>query len=237
MFNNLQAIVTPGVPLTATATKTDVLCNGGATGTLTANITAGVGTPPFQYSLDGINFQASNVFTELPAGTYTVFFRDNNGCSGTTNSTISQPAALSSFVSTLPVVCFGQNNGTIRVTASGGKSPYTFSLDGAIYQPADSFNVAAGNYTAYTRDMNGCITSQTVSVTEPSLLNFSIATQDASCDGGADGRITITANGGNGGYQYSLDGTNFQTSAVFNVNPGNYTVTVKDSKNCNAFQS
>ena len=69
-------------------------------------------------------------------------------------------------------------------------------------------------------------------MTEPAALTASSINTTASCDGGNDGVINVTANGGNSGYQYSIDGINFQTSNIFNVGPGNYTVTVKDNLGC-----
>src|SRR6185369_10004125 len=67
---------------------------------------------------------------------------------------------------------------------------------------------------------------------EPPLLTINATTQPASCNGGADGVITATAGGGNPGYQYSIDGVNFQSSNSFNVTAGNFVVTVKDQNNC-----
>ncbi|MDT0690094.1 T9SS type B sorting domain-containing protein [Salegentibacter sp. F188] len=37
-------------------------------------------TGSFEYSLDGINFQNSNIFTGIPGGIYTAYIRDLNGC-------------------------------------------------------------------------------------------------------------------------------------------------------------
>lgn len=41
------------------------------------------GTAPFEYSLDGINFQSGNSFTGLSAGTYLAYIQDVNGCETT----------------------------------------------------------------------------------------------------------------------------------------------------------
>ncbi|MFN4233438.1 MAG: gliding motility-associated C-terminal domain-containing protein [Bacteroidia bacterium] len=40
----------------------------------------GNGTPPYIYSLDGINFQSDTIFTNLAVGAYTVTIEDANGC-------------------------------------------------------------------------------------------------------------------------------------------------------------
>lgn len=232
LSNLLPVTITSGPALTTTVSKTDVLCNGSSTGTITVTIPV-VGTPPYQYSLDGVTWQASNIFPGLIAGTYTVYFLESNGCQGSQSITVSEPPALSASAATIGVVCNGQSNGIITVSSSGGILPYQYSIDGGtIWQSSNLFNVAAGSYTITIRDANNCTTTQTIFVTEPVVLTAFSANGAASCDGGNDGVITVTANGGNTGYQYSLDGVTFQPSNLFNVAPGNYTVTVKDNLGC-----
>ena len=38
------------------------------------------GLPPYQYSVNGTDFQESNHFTDLPDGDYSIFIKDGNGC-------------------------------------------------------------------------------------------------------------------------------------------------------------
>ena len=230
--STLTATVTfSGTPLVTTASKTDVLCSGTSTGTITVTPPT-TGSPPYQYSLDGLNWQTSNLFNNLPAGTYTVRFRDNSSCQGQLTITINQPTALTASGSFVPVVCNGQGNGTITVTASGGITPYQYSVDGTTWQGNNTFSVPAGTYTVYIRDNNSCTITRTVTVTEPNAVTASAVTTNASCNGGPDGTITVSAGGGNGGYQYSLSGGPYQTSNVFNVVGGTYSVTVKDNLGC-----
>jgi Dockerin type I domain/NHL repeat len=51
------------------------------------------------------------------------------------------------------------------------------------------------------------------------------------CQGG-ETTIRATASGGSGTYQYSLNGGTYQTSNVFNVQAGRYTITAKDGNAC-----
>lgn len=55
-------------------------------GTITATATGG--TAPYLYSLDGTNYQASGLFTDVAGGIYTVYVKDTNGCSLTKQITI-----------------------------------------------------------------------------------------------------------------------------------------------------
>ena len=68
--NMVATIVTPtALVSTATVTSND-----------TITIIASGGTPNYQYSIDGIIFVASNVFSGLQPGTYVTYVRDINGC-------------------------------------------------------------------------------------------------------------------------------------------------------------
>lgn len=230
----IYSVTVPAGPdLVSSATQTNILCNGSATGVITVNQPS-TGLPPFQYSLDGINWQAGRTFNGLTAGNYSVFFRSSNGCSGSLAVTLTEPTVLASSLAATAVVCNGEANGTVTAIASGGLGPYQYSINGGSnWQNSNVFNVAAGNYTILVRDANGCIQSQSIVVSEPAILTAASVNSDASCDGGNDGRIIVSASGGNGTYQYSIDGINYQFGNTFNTGPGNFTVYVRDNRGCN----
>lgn len=222
-----------GPDLISTATKTDVLCNGDATGTITVNVPSN-GQPPFEYSIDNLSWQPGRVFSGLTAGSYLAYFRSSNGCTGSVPVTINEPAAINAIVNMVPVKCFGETNGTISVSAGGGVGPYQYSIDnGNTWSSNGNFQVAANLYAVWIKDANNCIVTRNIIVTQPSVLTASSVNTAATCDGGNNGTITVTASGGNSNYLYSIDGTNFSPTRVFSVGPGNYTVYVKDNLGCN----
>ena len=231
--STVSTVIAAGPLMTSTASTTAVLCNGGNTGTLTV-LQPSVGAAPFEYSLDGINWQPATLFNGLTAGTYTVRFRESAGCLGSTSVNVTEPTAIALSSSAVSVICNGQSNGQINLTSSGGIPPYQYSIDNGInWQSANSFQVAAGNYTVKVKDANNCIKTTTVAVSEPAPLTATVAVTNATCNGGNDGTMTINASGGNGSFQYSVDGgVNWQSSNSFNLAPGNYTITIKDALNC-----
>ena len=222
--------------LTATMTTTDVDCYGDYTGTIT--VIASGGTAPYEYSVDGGPYQASDLFTGLDAGPHTVIVRDLNLCTFSQNVNISQPAAAlgGAITSQTGVLCFGDNNGTLTISGSGGTAPYEYSLDGGPFQGSGSFgSLAAGPHTVTVRDSKLCTVDVPVTIGGPlAPLGGSITTQtDVDCFGNSTGSVTVEGSDGTGPYDYSLDGGTYQGSGTFtNLSAGNYTVTVRDASLC-----
>ncbi len=230
---NLPVTVNAGPAITETLSKIDASCFGSSTGSIAA-MPSGNTTAPVQYSLDNLTWQASPNFNGLVANTYTVYIRDAVGCSNSSNITVGQPSQLAASTSAQAVLCNSGASGKIVVAATGGTAPYSYSLDNINFQPANIFNVAAGTYTIYVKDANGCTLPPltNITVTEPALLTAAPATTDATCDGGNDGTITITPAGGTSVFEYALNGGAYQSSNTFNVGPGTFDVTVKDANGC-----
>ncbi|HEY0730935.1 MAG TPA: SprB repeat-containing protein, partial [Chitinophagaceae bacterium] len=92
IFVNDTVTINLASTLTATTNLTQPSC-ASANGTIAINATGG--TAPYQYSLDGVNFQAGNSFT-VPAGTYTVYVKDNGGCTFSLNATLNPSSGSTS---------------------------------------------------------------------------------------------------------------------------------------------
>lgn len=246
--------------LTATASITSnfngrhIECSGDNNGEVTVVPTGGTGVKTFSIQeLPGnITGQTTGIFTGLTAGTYTFVVRDVNNCQFTTTSVtlVDPPVIVATAVLTTPVSCFGQANGVITVTASGGTlvgPTYTYTIaPGGTSNTTGVFSgLAAGTYNVNVEDDNGCIrTSNNISVTQPSALTaFASVTSNyngakISCPGANDAVITAIANGGNGGFTYVLveapGNTTGNASGIYTgVGPGSYTVSVTDAQLCN----
>ncbi|WP_170110183.1 T9SS type A sorting domain-containing protein [Flavilitoribacter nigricans] len=221
--------------LSCDATPSDVSCFGGSDGSI--SVSGSGGTTPYEYSIDGgTTYQASGVFNNLSAGMYTVTIRDANGCTTTCDATVEQPDALSCDATPSDASCFGGSDGSISVSGSGGTAPYEYSIDGGTtYQASGTFdNLSAGMYTVTVRDANGCTSTCDATVDQPDALSCDATPTDASCNGVADGSISVSGSGGTAPYEYSIDGgTTYQASGTFdNLSAGMYTVTVRDANGC-----
>jgi hypothetical protein len=220
--------------LTATVSgHTDVLCNGGATGTATVDAAGGTGALVYSWSPAGGTLATA---TGLSAGDYTVTVTDNNSCTQTAVATINEPTALTANITgTTDASCNGGSNGTATVTANGGTAPYTYAWNDAGAQTTSAATgLAAGSYTVTVTDANSCTQTAVATINEPTALTANITgTTDASCNGGSNGTATVTANGGTAPYTYAWNDAGAQTtSAATGLAAGSYTVTVTDANSC-----
>ena len=184
------------------------------------------GTGDLMYTIDGLNYQDSNIFINVPNGTYVVVVRDENGCEITDQALIAVNSLNGSADTIEEINCFGEL-ATIEVSASGGQSPYTFSLDGENYQNENVFTeVVAGIYTIYIKDANDfllLINNYTIAEPEELILDLT-----------AMGNVVMTSGmGGNGNLLYGTDGINFENEDTFGPFPnGTYTFYVQDENGC-----
>ncbi len=215
-----------------TLAQVDLICNGGLTGEI--DVTPSGGTAPYEYALDGTTFQSSTNFSSLPAGSYIVTIKDDNSCTTTETIQISEPDAFDLNASLTHVSCSGNGDGSISLAATGGTSPYEYSIDGVNFSASTTYsNLSEGEYTISLIDGNACTYSEKLTITSPDELTASTSVVDVKCNGASDGVTTITASGGTAPYEYSIDGTNFQSSnEISGLNAGNYTVTIRDANNC-----
>jgi len=200
-----------------------------ATGTITiTSATAGL-----TFSLDGATYAA------YPAGGYvvssgphTLTAQNTSTCiSSFTNITINaQPTTPAATAVAGSIACNGGTT-TLTVTASGGTTPYEYSLNGTTFQAGNTFTVAAGSYTVTVRGANLCTTTTSVTVSQPTAISATAAAGSIACNGGTT-TLTVTAAGGTAPLQYSLNGGTYQSANTFIVGPGVQTVTVRDANLC-----
>ncbi len=192
------------------------------------------------FYLDGAVLKNKTIFDYETKNSYTVGIKstDQGGLYyvGTLTVNITNVVVSVSASATTNVTCYGGNDGVITVSsATGGSSPYTYSINGTTYQSSTTFsNLTFGSKTIYAKDANGEVGSTSVSVTQPNIISFTATGTNPTCYGDTDGSIVISnVTGGVAPYTYSKDGVTYQSSTTFsNLGNGTYTIYTKDASGC-----
>lgn len=228
-------ITEPLAPLALTQSQTDLTCYNDSTGSATVNVTGG--TTPYTYNWNP-SVSAANTASSLAAGTYNVVVLDDHNCTITASFTLTQPTQLTATHTVTDARCFGDANGSVVVTATGGAgTPYTYSWNPAVNTSDTAQNLSANTYSYTVTDNTGCTVSNSATVTQPTDLVLSAAFTNLTCNNANDGTITASAVGGTASYSYSItnDGVNFNNSTTglyTALAPGNYVVIVADVNGC-----
>jgi hypothetical protein len=227
----------PTVLSAVSSFNNNVSCFGGNDGG--ASVVANGGTGGYSYVWTG--GQTTSSPTTLSAGTQCVSVSDANGCQVVSCVTISQPATapIVSVLTQTPVSCNGLGDGTATASTVNGTGPYTYQWDAAAngQQTALATGLTAGGYGVTATDANGCTTSATVVITEPSALSLTVVSLTNIICFGDLGSATLNASGGNtGGYTYNWS-SGQSTSIVTGLTAGNYTVTASDVNGCSVSRS
>ncbi len=228
------AIVTSPSNVTATITaSTNILCNGGTTGS--ATVTSAGGTAPYTY-LWTPSGQTNTTATGLSAGTYTVTVTDNTGCNVVATVTLTEPPLLTAIMGApTNVLCNGGNNGNVMVTAGGGTPGYTYVWAPSGGNTATGTGLSAGTYTVTVTDNNGCTATASVTITEPTLLTATMGVPtNVSCNAGSDGSVTVTAGGGTPVYTYAWTPSGGTNANATGLSANSYTITITDNNGCTA---
>ncbi len=227
-----QNIVVPvaniaGPTATLSATQ-NVRCFGNSDGSVSVALTGGTG--PYNYSWS-CSAQTTSSVTSVSAGSYTVTVTDANNCTSLVPFTITQPSALAASVSSTNINCFNANNGSAMAMATGGTGPYQYSWIQTGASTASVSNLAAGTYQAIVTDANGCTTSVSTTVSQPTALNISTSSTATTC-GNNNGSVQASVTGGVFPYTYRWMPGNYLSYEYSNLGTGTYTVTITDGNGC-----
>jgi uncharacterized protein YjdB len=231
-----------GMTISGTS-QTNIACNGGATGAASITTpTGGAGGYSYNWTPGNPTGDGTVSVTGLTAGSYTCTVTDANTCTATRTFTITQPTAISTSVSAQTnVSCFGGSNGQATISASGGTSGYTYSWAPSGGTAAAASGLAAGSYTCTVTDANTCTKAQVVTITAPTALVVTPASQaNVNCNGGSNGAASVSVSGGTTSYSYNWTPGNPPgdgTASVTGLTAGSWTCTVTDANSCTATQT
>ncbi len=228
----IVAILEPTALLLA-ETHIDPPCSGLNTGTIDLTVNGGIS--PYSYLWS--NGLAMEDLNGLSAGTFTVTVTDNNNCTVVLSVTLTNGATINLSLAPIDVTCFGDLDGQITATASGGTAPYAYSLNGGVPQISNVFsNLPAGNYTVVVADINGCNTSATVAINEPAQLIITAVPVQVTVDAGTTVNITTNVSTTPVTYFWNPDSTlSCNTCANPVATPSTtttYTVIAMDANGC-----
>ncbi|MFH2095559.1 MAG: PKD domain-containing protein [Bacteroidota bacterium] len=219
-----DVLVTVNMVPYANVSTTPASC-GTADGTATANATGGTGTYTYTWDANA-GSQTSQTATGLAAGTYYVTVSDGN-CTTVTSGTVNNAGGASVVMTGWPVSCYGGSDGSASALVTGGTPPYTYAWSVA-GTDTTQLGLSAGTYYFTVTDDNGCITIDSVIITEPAQLAVSVTT--------GNGTATANPSGGSGSYTYLWSNTE-TTQTISGLPTGVYYVTVTDGNGCTAVDS
>lgn len=176
--------------------------------------------------------------TNLAPGDYLVQVDDALGCSLFETYTVleSEELMLSGVVS--DVLCFGDFNGTIQLTISGGNEPYNVTWSGDNNFSSNDLNLsdlAVGCYTVEVIDINLCSSTLELCVNGPDELQITHTLTEIVCNGDTSGAIALEFTGGTGNIDVSWEGPNgfsANTPNIQDLAEGTYIATIQDGDFC-----
>ncbi|WP_223151063.1 T9SS type B sorting domain-containing protein [Flavobacterium sp. GP15] len=251
-------IAGPTAELEIFSTATPITCDPGNDGTISVSADGGWGI--YQYELVGpvsVLYSDQFYFENLTPGTYTVNVKDLYGCIKTATVTLKIPDQIvfTASATATTLLCNGGNDGEIVVgLPTGGQGTnYSYILNYVSANPVFSTapqtsnvfsGLNAGTYTVSVVDGLNCVSQPTLDIVigEPTKVEASLTLATGiTCED--DATLTLSATGGTGPYEYSVD-PNFATieggflsTITFAVGLGDHQYYVRDSKNCVSFIS
>jgi SprB repeat/Secretion system C-terminal sorting domain len=204
-------------------------CEGSNDGSLTVNLPDSLGV--FEYSLDSINYQDSNVFENLGAGSYELFLSNEIGCVSIIDFEITAPDAPEFTIETIDVSCDGGDDGEIEINVSSGTSPIEYALDEGEFQTSNIFtNLTAGEYTVTVLDGNGCSFTEEVTINEPDPIDALVSGGNETCSY-ENGWASVAVEGGTSPYDYEWS-NGAKDPAITNLSESTYQITITDLSGC-----
>lgn len=223
VYDTIQKIVSVFPIPTINVSGNQSICIGTSTG-LTAS--GGV-TYNWSPSTGLSSSTVSNpIATPTSTTTYTVTVTDANGCVGNNMINITVNPLPNINAGADQVICSGDG---FTPNATGGVS---YTWDNGANQGTTIYPSTTTNYTVIGTDMNGCQGTDNLVVNVSPAIFLSDVVTSVSCNGGADGTITITPSGGIAPYTYSWMPNPATTQFINNLIAGTYTVTVTDANGC-----
>ena len=219
-----NVVIEEPLPININAIVNPVSCSGFSDGSITVDISGA--TPP--YDFNWLNLNSNNItISDLTVGNYTIEIIDDNSCVFEETFSVNTPNPISINEIVTNVSCFGSNDGSISVSASGGLPPYNFEWSN-LELTQDITSLAPDTYSLVVTDSEGCFETLEVEIIEPEILSASPDVSDVLCFGDNTGSILSNITGGTPPYQETWSGGANPNA----LSAGFYDLTVTDSNGC-----
>ncbi len=215
--------------------RNDISCNGGSNGNIELQIDGGRPS----YTISWNNGENTSSIGNLMAGNYSVTVSDQFICTDSIQVTLTEPLQALSIQNTVQhLSCFESNDGAITMQASGGTAPYSYSWNNGLNSSTIN-QLTANSYVLTTTDANYCIEIDTILITQPDSISYTVSLNlDTICEGMQVEATVSNIQGGTPAYQYFWDnqsGTNIHSFVAQQSNLVSFYLT--DLNGCRSFES
>ncbi len=186
----------------------NILCAGETNGSICiTNINGGIGDLTFGINPLGSGILDGNCFTNLSAQNYSVSVSDDLCTVSQNGIAVLEPEALVLTLTAENITCFGDNDGTVDVSVTGGTGAISMIEPFIAVVPTTIENRPPGFVTVTVEDESGCSVTESIEILEPEVLSASVlSTSNVGCGGECDGDAELDITGGTGEYSISFDG-------------------------------
>jgi len=229
-----SAIIGEPAPFLSNMDYDSVTCFGDDNGWILLEVTGGNGSD-YTYTWDsesGTSYGDTSYLDNLLSDQYYVTVTDSLNCEIYDTAIIIEPDLLETFISETHSTCYSYDDGTAKITILGGNGGYSINWSNGF--TVDSiFGLSANTYGVTVTDHKGCVSTNSVDITEPDKIDNNMISENIRCFGLNNGRIELNPTGGTTPYNYfwSHDGL-LTVNLAENLVPGNYKITVLDDNNC-----
>lgn len=208
----------------------DPLCFGSTDGNIDVFLNGGIA--PFRYTWN----PAVTSLTALSAGTYSVTVSDAVDNINTATIILNNPSPLQVTDSIHNLICANGKSGYAEVRVKGGFAPYKYRWSNGFGDSYNLFNADSGRYTCSVTDAHACLTTISLTLTQPSMVDIQATVTPVNCYGDSTASITLAVSGGSSPYMYKW--SNEATSPGLTLlKAGDYSVKVIDDNGCAVYKT
>ena len=223
---NYSTILGSVNPITTSEVVVNESCLGANNGSILLQIDGGLSPYAIQWQTGDtvLNLQ------ELGAGSYSVNITDSVNCLSTDEINVLAGSSFQIDAVINDVKCFGDSSGSINISITNGKPPYTINwADGN--SAMNRTDLIAKNYTVQVIDSSNCENNKQFTIFQPDSLFLALFGIDVSCGEANDGAIETEISGGVAPYIFEWN-NGVQIQNIQDLTIGDYIVVVTDSNNC-----